>query len=122
MLNALRNKFRPKKPWLRFFSLEPGLVENYPLIPTSQVKRRWLTKESREAKCPFRGSMNVANCPGLKQITRMGYVVVAPMDFIIRTNGDGVGYEYEIPTMFTRHANFIGDHSPKGSTSNAQKS
>ena len=56
--------------------------------------------------------MNVANCPGLKQITRMGYVVVAPMDFIIRTNGDGVGYEYEIPTMFTRHANFVGDHPP----------
>lgn len=110
MFNFLRNK--KKKPWLRFFSLEPGLVENYPLIPTSSVRRRWQSKEERNKKCPFRGNMNVANCPGLKQITRMGYVVVAPMDFIIRTNGDGVGYEYEIPTMFTRHANFVGDHPP----------
>ena len=41
---------------------------------------------------PFMGTQNVANCPGLKQITRMGYVVTAPMDFTIITNGDGVSY------------------------------
>ena len=79
--------WRRKKPWLRFFSLEPGLAENYPLIPTSSIKRTWQDKEHKESRCPFMGTQNVANCPGLKQITRMGYVVTAPMDFTIITNG-----------------------------------
>lgn len=104
--------WKRKKPWIRFFSLEPGLAENYPLIPTSTLKRTWLDAEHKKAKCPFRGTQNVANCPGLKQITRMGWVVTAPMDFTIITNGDGVSYEWETPSTFLRHQNFIGDHSP----------
>ncbi len=111
MEKIMWNIFR-KKPWIRFFSLEPGLAENYPLIPTSSIKRQWKDKEHKGRRCPFMGTQNVANCPGLKQITRMGWVVTAPMDFRIWTENDGISYRYEQVTNFTRHSNFIGDHPP----------
>ena len=106
MLNFLRRK----KPWIRFYSLEPGLAEVYPLEPTSKVKRSWLQKDVKGNRCPFQGSQNSSNCPGIKQIARLGYVVVAPMDFTIITNGDGISFEYEIPNRFVRHENYISDH------------
>ena len=43
MFNFLKKK--EQKPWIRFFSLEPGLAENYPLIPTASIPRKWMTKE-----------------------------------------------------------------------------
>ena len=94
------NFLKKKKPWIRFYSLEPGIAECYPLIPTSRVKRKWLTKEQKGKKCPFQGTQNSSNCPGIKQIARMGWVVVAPMDFYIMTNGDGISFQYEIPNQF----------------------
>ena len=58
------------------------------------------------------GSQNSANCPGIKQLCRTGYVVTAPMDFIIQTNGDGASFSYEIPNQFSRHTNYISNHDP----------
>ena len=107
------NFLRRKKPWIRFYSLEPGIAECYPLIPTSKVKRSWLSKEQKGKKCPFQGTQNSSNCPGIKQIARMGWVVVAPMDFYIMTNGDGISFQYEIPNQFQRHSNYISDHTPE---------
>ena len=104
------NLFKKKKPWIRFYSLEPGIAEVYPIIPTSSIKRKWM--EQKDKRCPFMGSQNSANCPGIKQICRMGWVVVAPMDFIIKTNGDGASFEWEVPNTFTRHSNYISDHDP----------
>ncbi len=112
MFNFLKKKKEPK-PWLRFFSLEPGLAENYPLIPTASIPRQWMTKEQRSTHCPFMGTQNVANCPGLKLFARTGYCVTSPMDFRIWTDGDGISYRYEQVTTFARHSNFIGDHPPE---------
>ena len=89
MFNFLKKK-KEQKPWIRFFSLEPGLAENYPLITTASIPRKWMTKEQRNTHCPFMGTQNVANCPGLKLFTRTGYCVTSPMDFRIWTEGDGI--------------------------------
>lgn len=107
------NLFKPKKSWLRFYSLEPGLVECYPVLETSKIKRSWMQPDVKDMRCPFQGSQNSSNCPGIKQISRMGYVMVAPMDFIIITNGDGVSFNYEVPNTFNRHSNYISDHAPE---------
>ena len=104
------NLFKKKKPWVRFFSLEPGIAEVYPVIPTHTIKRQWM--EGKDKRCPFMGSQNSANCPGIKQLCRTGYVVTAPMDFIIQTNGDGTSFSYEIPNQFSRHTNYISNHDP----------
>ena len=113
MVKTMWNFLKKKKPWVRFYSLEPGLAEVYPLEPTSKVKRSWLQKDVKGNRCPFQGSQNSSNCPGIKQIARLGYVVVAPMDFTIITNGDGISFEYEKPNRFVRHENYISDHSPE---------
>ena len=107
------NLFKKKKPWIRFYSLEPGLAECYPLIPTSKIKRQWLDPAVKKRRCPLQGSQNSSNCPGIKQIARLGWTVVAPMDFIIITNGDGISFQYEVPNSFQRHSNDISDHAPE---------
>ena len=107
MLNLFKKKKKEPKPWVRFHSLEPGLAECYPVKPTSSIKRAWQEKEVKEKQCPFQGSQNSSNCPGIKQIARMGWVVVAPMDFIIITNGDGASFTWETPGRFSRHTNYI---------------
>ena len=116
-MNYVRNLFKKKKkepkPWVRFHSLEPGLAECYPVKPTSSIKRAWQEKETKDKKCPFQGSQNSSNCPGIKQIARMGWVVVAPMDFIIITNGDGASFTWETPGRFSRHTNYISNHAPE---------
>ena len=114
-MNNVLNLFKKKKPkpWVRFHSLEPGLAECYPVKPTSSIKRAWQDKETKEKKCPFQGSPNSSNCPAINQIVRMGWVVVAPMDFIITTNGDGVSFTYETPGQFSRVSDdYISNHKP----------
>jgi len=101
-----------KKPWIRWYSLEPGIAECYPVVPTHSIKRSWQAPEVKNKRCPFMGSQNSSNCPGIKQLCRTGWVVVAPMDFIIKTTGDGIGFEWETPNVFVRHSNYISDHDP----------
>ena len=113
MMNLFKKK--EPKPWVRFYSLEPGLAECYPVKPTSSIKRAWQEKESKDKKCPVQRSQNSSNCPAINQISRMGWVVVAPMDFIIITNGDGGSFTWETPSRFSRQTNYISKHGPEQS-------
>ena len=110
MMNLFKKK--EPKPWVRFHSLEPGLAECYPVKPTSSIKRAWKEKESKDKKCPVQRSQDSSNCPAINQISRMGWVVVAPMDFIIITNGDGGSFTWETPGRFSRLDSYISNHSP----------
>jgi hypothetical protein len=93
------NIFKPKS-WIRFYSLEPAVADLYPIITAHSLKRSWQEPEVRKRKCPISGMMSSSNCPGITNIANAGYVLTAPADFIITTNGDGVSFQWEVPYMF----------------------
>jgi len=101
MMNPL-NLFRKKKPRARFFSLNHGAHTLHPITKSVDLDRSWRKEEKKEfqdrlSRCPIgpllRGEREEANsigrCPAINQIMRTGYIVHAPADFKVHTNGDG---------------------------------
>ena len=63
------------------------------------------------SKCPFaKLQRHAAKCPALKQWGSTGFIVPAPCDFKIITNGDGVTVDWQAPTLLDTDAGFIGVH------------
>lgn len=101
-LKTFMGLMKRKKPRARFFSLVPGAHTLYPVIKSEELDRDWVKKEKedfkeRQSKCPFHSVLNgiphypnsIGKCPAINQIMRTGYVVRAPADFKVHTNGDG---------------------------------
>ena len=108
-LTNMQNLFKPKS-WIRFYSLERYVTDLYPIIPTSQLKRKWNSEEVKKNVCPFSGTQSSSNCPGIKQWSRLGWVLQAPADFVIKTNGDGVSFQWEVPYLFNGTNSYISEH------------
>ena len=94
--------FRKKKPRARFFSLHPGVHTLHPITKAAELDRDWVGKErddyrERLGKCPFNKVLqgeqhhpnSIGRCPAINSIMRTGYIVYAPADFKVHTNGDG---------------------------------
>jgi len=95
--------FKKKSPQVRFFSLSPGVNTLYPIIRSGRLERPWTSEEkkdyeNRKSKCPFASIMNghlpsgvhsIGKCPAIQNIMNSGFVVRAPADFSVQTNGDG---------------------------------
>lgn len=84
----LKNLFKRKSPKIRFYSMEPGVVPLFPLIPSAQYKRKYLSHPD-----PLE-SLNVSSCPGIKKLTSVGWLVNAPADFIIDTNDNELSFKW----------------------------
>ena len=78
--------FKKEKSWVRFYSMEPGVAEVFPIIPAHKLKRSWMQRN--DPPDPDNGSMHTKNCPGITKLVSMGYVVCAPADFTIRTDAN----------------------------------
>jgi hypothetical protein len=103
-----------KKSWIRFYSLEPGVTDLYPIITAHSLKRKWMEPEVRKKKCPFTGIISSSNCPGITNIAHAGYILVAPADFVITTNGDGYSFNWETSYIFKKGMNgYISLHDGK---------
>lgn len=89
--------FKKNKPWIRFYSLEPGVADLYPIKSSNNFKRDWMrsveTTEDPEQTYS-------QNCPGIKLMTGAGYTLCAPADFSISTQGDGVSFQWQEPMKF----------------------
>lgn len=96
MISKLFSKFKKEeKPSIRFFCLEPGVSDLYPITRSASIKRKWMTESTQEF-------VSSANCPGINKIVSSGWVMLAPADFIISTNGDKVHFEWLEPYRFTK--------------------
>ena len=94
--------FRKKKPIARFFSLHPAVHTLHPITKADKLDRTWTVEErddyrERLKKCPV-GKLiqgqhhevsSIGRCPAINHIMRTGYIVYAPADFKVHTNGDG---------------------------------
>ena len=94
--------FKKKKPKARFFSLHPAVHTLHPITRAAELDRKWVKEErddyrERLSKCPvgklLQGEQHhpnsIGRCPAINSIMRTGYVVYAPADFKVHTNGDG---------------------------------
>lgn len=99
MIKELFNKLFKKKQFIRFYSLESGVVTLYPIVKSSSVKRQFMTAE-QIGDMPE--TLSSKNCPGIKKIISTGWIVPAPADFTINTVGDGVTFEWNEPYRFTK--------------------
>lgn len=110
--NFFKKLFKIKKPYVRFYSIEPGVLELFPIIHSSQIKRKFTTDPTVE------GEPSSKFCPGIRKIVSTGWIVVAPADFIIKPSEDGLKFEWLEPWRFGSQANtlrgttYISNHGP----------
>jgi len=109
----LFGKKTPAKSWIRFYSMEPGVPEIFPIRPSSEIKRKWM--EIQQDPDPDNGPMYTKNCPGIKKLVNTGWVITAPADFFILTNGNGIDFRWREARKFNRGTpsweNYIGFHN-----------
>jgi len=107
MWKRIKAKFQ--KPWIRFYSMDPGVAEFFPLYPSKKLKRKWrvdVVKEQakKRSECPVMAlketfdnlkmqdngiKEHAATCPALTAIMDSGWILPAPADFAIRPKEDG---------------------------------
>ena len=91
MISKLFSKFRKTAaPKVRFYCLEPGVADIFPITRSASIKRKWMSDDTQEF-------VSSVNCPGVNKIVSSGWVMLAPADFIISTTGDGVHLEWLEP-------------------------
>ena len=112
--------FKKKKPWVRFYSIDPGVAELQPWIPAAKLHRKWRTEalkntSNKEKRCPYLRVKKLWNrmqdelygqkstpelyehavtCPALRDVMDSGYVLKCPADILIKTDGTGVNFEW----------------------------
>lgn len=115
------NFFKKKKSWVRFYSLDQNVATVYPIIENRLTERDWNGLGNTERNRPEQGRQTVLNCPAIKQIVNVGYVLRAPADFVIKTGTNPDDIAWETPFMFKRHSDkytfsntdyYISWHSP----------
>jgi hypothetical protein len=88
--------FRNKKKFIRFYSVDRGTPTLFPIIKSTNLPRNYINQ-----KLPV-DTLASKNCPGVKKIVSAGWIVPAPADFMIQTNGDGVTFEYAETYRFSK--------------------
>lgn len=110
--NFCNKILRKKKPYVRFYSIEPGVLEVFPIIPSSHHKRKFTTIP------PVENQPSVKSCPGIRKVVSAGWIVPAPADFIIKPSEDGFMFEWLEPWRFgsaaptLRGPSYIAEHGP----------
>lgn len=92
--------FKKNKSFIRFYSLEPGVTDLYPIVPSAEIKRQWM-REPQETD-PNLGDSWSKNCPGIRLMTTAGFTMVAPADFVITPHEDGLYFDWHESVMFAQ--------------------
>lgn len=131
-----------KKPWVRFYSLDPGVADLHPWIPARKLHRKWRTEALKnqndpDKRCPYlrvkkmwqrmsdemRGIQgtpeiytHAVTCPALTGIMDSGYVLPCPADILIKTDGSGVNFEWISQMQFCKKVGpgkYVKAHIPE---------
>lgn len=106
MTSLCKKLFGRKKKsnsFVDFYSIQKGVSDIFPITRSSSLKRNYQDAEYKNTDAETK------NCPGIKHITSAGWIVPAPADFVIKTNGDGVSLEWHETYRFSK-----GDHGMEG--------
>ncbi len=112
LCKKLFGRFIKKKPYIRFYSVYPGVVDLFPIVKSSTIDRKFLNKGLYPSDI-----LPTSNCPGLKKIISTGFIIPAPADFEITTNGDGSTVEWREPMVFHKGMpgteSYVATHPPQ---------
>jgi len=112
----LLNIFSKAKPKIRFYSLISAVQTLYPITPSKDLKREWISEEKkdfkvRQSKCPLSKltEFSINKCPAIHNVMNVGYVIYAPADFKVHTNGDEKTIIFTA-TKIMPHAEYVTTH------------
>lgn len=88
-------KFKKKESTIRWYSTYDGVIDLYPITRSSTLSRPCLQKEKYPSHV-----LPTSNCPGIRRISSAGFIIPAPADFEITTNGDGSSFSWRQPIVF----------------------
>jgi hypothetical protein len=97
LCKKLFSKWFKKKSYIRFYSNYEGVVDLFPVIRSSFLKRKCLDKNLYPDDV-----LPTSNCPGIRKVASAGFIITAPADFEITTNGDGVSFSWTEPMIFNK--------------------
>jgi len=97
MITWFKKLFKRKKSYVRFYSLTLGVLELFPIIKSKDLPRKCMDRSQYPADV-----LPTSTCPGLRKIINCGFIIPAPADFEIITNGDQSTFEWRTPTEFTK--------------------
>jgi hypothetical protein len=111
-----------KKAVVEFYSVKEPLTFAYPIEPINTVKTPWVGELVRSRAEKIRNNEDVSArvtgaCSGIQEIMNTGYVVRAPNDFKIITDGNGYSFNWETPSNTNPPIKFFapymfGDYAP----------
>ena len=84
--------------------MDQNVAIMYPVVDNRLTDRDWNGIADVSRNRPEQGKQIVLNCPAIKQITSVGYVLRAPADFVIKTGPTVEHLNWETPFMFKRHS------------------
>lgn len=87
---------------IQFFSSIPGLADACPIIPASKYIANWQKRAREDYKSSAKkkdGRVDhIAQCPGIFDLHRHGYILPMWHDVLIETMGDGSDFRWTVPT------------------------
>ena len=136
---GLMNIFKKKKPWVRFYSIDDGVAELHPWFPARKLHRKWRTdalkaQNDPAKRCPYLRATKMwermsaemrgesippeiythgVTCPAITSVMDAGYILPAPADIIIKTDGTGVNFEWVAPMLFHNNSRYVKAHIPE---------
>lgn len=109
----LKNIFKKKqKPFIRFYSIENGVEILHPVYSAAKLKRSWMQCPVEHKEESQLGETRL--CPGIRLLNSTGWILPAPADFKIKTNGDGTSWEWTSSTVFNNgpEPGYLSLHPP----------
>jgi hypothetical protein len=86
---------------IEFFSTIDGLAEAVPIIPAKDYKPNWMKRAREDYKRKIEtaeGRMDhIYQCPGIFDLTKVGYIIPMWHDVLIETTGTG-DFKWTVPT------------------------
>ena len=87
---------------IQFFSTIPGVAEACPIIPASKYITNWQKRAREDYKASSKRSKgrmdHIAQCPGIFDLNKHGYILPMWHDVLIETMGDGKEFKWTVPT------------------------
>lgn len=91
---------KQKPPKVEFFHPIVGVIEHFPIRPANKFPMAWRKKLARHIKTREKVEDYVTKaqlCSGIGELLTNSFVICAPMDYKITTNGDKSSYQWKIP-------------------------
>lgn len=87
---------------IQFFSSIPGVADTCPIIPASKYITNWQKRAREDYKVSSKRSKgrmdHIAQCPGIFDLNKHGYILPMWHDVLIETMGDGKEFKWTVPT------------------------